>query len=160
MLTLFRQDSKGQYVPVTTNLVNRFERVKVVMIGGADWGSRVKFFLKSTGYDSQFKLLGTDKIYLPGTNRETKIEFEVPSTPGMYIVSAQWIETHGWAWPKIRERSTSLTFNVTDEVGTPRAVTKKDSSIGSTIQGSLKAGGILVWGILALVIVREIQKMK
>lgn len=158
MLTLYRQDNQGQYVPVTTNLVNRFERVKVSMIGGADWGSRVKFYLKSTGYDAQFKLLGTDKIYLPGSNRETKIEFEVPSTPGTYIVSAEWKETYGFAWPKIRDRSTSLTFNVTDEVGTPKSVSKP--SIGSTIQGSLKAGSFLVWGILALVVTREIQKMR
>ena len=59
---------------------------------------------------------------------------------------------------KIVDRSTSLTMNVTDEVGIPKSVTKP--GVASTIQGTLKTGSILVWGIVALIVAREVQKMR
>ena len=50
----------------------------------------------------------------------------------------------------------SITINVTDQAVKPKSVEKP--SIGSSIQTGLKTSAFIVWGIVALIVAREVRK--
>ena len=156
MLSLYRQDNKGNYLPVSNFNVNRNERLKIQLDSGASWLSNVSYSLTGIDLNPIQRNLGTDRIIAPGYNRSSSKEFVAPSKPGSYMITANWKVMRGWPVGILRDQQESITINVTDQATSIQSIEKP--SIGSSIQTGLKTSAFIIWGILAIIVAREIRK--
>ena len=155
-LALYRQDQRGNWVPVSNFNVNRNERLKIELQSGVDWLSNVTYSLTGIDLNPIQRNLGTDRIVAPGYNRKSSKEFIAPSTHGTYMGTAKWKDQRGWPIARLVDVQQSITINVTDQAVKPKSVEKP--SIGSSIQTGLKTSAFIVWGIVALIVASEVRK--
>ena len=156
MLALYRQDQKGNWVPVSNFNVRRNERLKVELHSGVDWLSNVTFSLTGIDLNPIQRNLGTDRIVAPGYNRKASKEFVAPSTNGTYMVTASWKDQQGWPISRLVDKQKSITINVTDQASKVTSIAKP--SIGDSIQTGLKTSAFIIWGVLAIIVAREFRK--
>ena len=156
MLTLYRQDSKGNWVPVSNFSVKRNERLKIELQSGVDWLSSVKYSLTGIDLNPIQLNLGTDRIVAPGYNRKSSKEFIAPAKNGSYMVTANWKDQQGWPIARLVDRQQSITINVSEQTGSVPTIVKP--SIGDSIQTGLKTSAFIIWGILAIIVAREFRK--
>jgi len=156
MLSLYRQDNRGNYLPVSNFNVHRNERLKIQLESGARWLATVSYSLTGIDLNPIQRNLGTDRIIAPGYNRSSSKEFIAPSKPGGYMITANWKVMRGWPVGILVNEQESITINVSDDASSIKSIQKP--STGSTILTGLKTSAFIVWGILALIVAKEIRK--
>ena len=157
-LTLYRQDTKGNWLPVSNFNVQRHERLKIQVQSGVDWLSSVRYTLQGIDLNPIQRNLGTDRIIAPGYNRKSDKQFIAPSTAGSYMVSANWNVLRGWPIQRIQQMTESITINVTDNAQNVQSIEKPGT--GDQILSGLKNSAFLVWGLVAFVVLKEVKKLK